>query len=127
MNLAKNAMGLAAQSARRLIVQPTTQQSATNLAFKYARMYLSTESAKNMNEHISSLIKKKPVVIFMKGTPAAPRCGFSRAVVEIMKMHGVEFDSYNVLENEDLRSGIKEFSNCTTIPQIFINGEFIGG
>lgn len=64
----------------------------------------------------------------MKGTPAAPKCGFSNAVVQILDFHGVkQYDSYNVLEDDDLRQGIKEYSNWPTIPQVFINGEFVGG
>jgi len=121
-NLAKNVIGLASQSTHRLIVQQQIKAS-----FNIAKLCLSTESVKNINELISSYVKKKQVVVFMKGTPAAPRCGFSRAVAEILKVHGVEYESYNVLENEELRGGIKEFSNWPTIPQVFINGEFIGG
>lgn len=63
----------------------------------------------------------------MKGVPAEPRCGFSNAVVQIMRMHGVEYDAHDVLSDEKLRQGIKDFSNWPTIPQVFINGEFVGG
>lgn len=66
-------------------------------------------------------------IILFKGTPEQPRCGFSKAVVDILKMHGVSFDAYNVLEDEELRSGIKEYSSWPTIPQIFFKGDFIGG
>ncbi|CAH1402875.1 unnamed protein product [Nezara viridula] len=75
----------------------------------------------------NKLVKNNKVVVFMKGVPEEPRCGFSNAVVQILKMHGVEYDAHNVLENEDVRNGIKEYSNWPTIPQIFINGEFVGG
>lgn len=79
-------------------------------------------------EHIDGLVKNKKLVVFMKGTPAAPKCGFSNAVVQILDFHGVkQYDSYNVLEDDDLRQGIKEYSNWPTIPQVFINGEFVGG
>ncbi|GFU02830.1 glutaredoxin-related protein 5, mitochondrial [Nephila pilipes] len=81
----------------------------------------------SLNDKISDLVKKSKVVVFMKGVPELPRCGFSNAVVKILEMHGVNYDSYNVLEDEQLRQGIKEFSNWPTIPQVFINGEFIGG
>jgi len=64
----------------------------------------------------------------MKGTPEQPLCGFSNAVCQILRMHGVPpFDSYNVLEDEELRQGIKEYSNWPTIPQVYIGGEFVGG
>uniref|UniRef100_A0A8C4QJM8 Glutaredoxin-related protein 5, mitochondrial n=1 Tax=Eptatretus burgeri TaxID=7764 RepID=A0A8C4QJM8_EPTBU len=73
-------------------------------------------------------IGKKTVVVFMKGIPTQPLCGFSNAVVQILRMHGVEnYTTYNVLEDESLREGIKEFSNWPTIPQVFFNGEFVGG
>ncbi|ELT94130.1 hypothetical protein CAPTEDRAFT_163758 [Capitella teleta] len=79
-------------------------------------------------EHIDGLVKEKNLVVFMKGTPDAPRCGFSNAVVQILNMHGVEkFDAHNVLEDEDLRQGVKDYSNWPTIPQVYMQGEFLGG
>jgi len=80
------------------------------------------------HSRIEGLVSGKPLVVFMKGTPEQPLCGFSNAVCQILRMHGVPpFDSYNVLEDEDLRQGIKEFSNWPTIPQVYIGGEFVGG
>ncbi|KAF7661233.1 hypothetical protein LDENG_00266460 [Lucifuga dentata] len=74
------------------------------------------------------MVKKDKVVVFMKGTPAEPMCGFSNAVVQILRMHGVEnYTAYNVLEDQDLRQGVKAFSNWPTIPQVYFNGEFVGG
>lgn len=78
-------------------------------------------------ERIAQLVNNNKVVVFMKGVPEAPRCGFSNAVVQIMRMHGVTYDSHNVLDNEAIRQGIKDYTNWPTIPQIFINGEFVGG
>jgi len=64
----------------------------------------------------------------MKGTPAQPQCGFSNAIVKVLEYHGVgDYSSFNVLENEDVRQGIKEYSSWPTIPQVYIGGEFIGG
>lgn len=80
-----------------------------------------------VKEKIGDLVKNNKVVVFMKGVPDAPRCGFSNAVVQIMRMHAVPYDSHDVLADENLRQGIKEFSNWPTIPQVFINGEFVGG
>lgn len=88
---------------------------------------LNNESKTNIKDEIDKMVKDKPVVVFMKGTPNAPRCGFSRAVVEILTVHNVKFDAYNVLEDEDLRSGIKEYANWPTIPQVYFKGEFVGG
>ena len=72
-----------------------------------------------IHSRIEGLVAGKPLVVFMKGTPAQPMCGFSNAVCQILRMHGVPpFDSYNVLEDEELRQGIKEYSNWPTIPQV---------
>ncbi|XP_055613448.1 uncharacterized monothiol glutaredoxin ycf64-like [Uranotaenia lowii] len=79
------------------------------------------------SKEIDKLVKNNKVVVFMKGNPDAPRCGFSNAVVQILRMHSVQYDSHDVLSNEALRQGIKDYSNWPTIPQIFINGEFVGG
>lgn len=78
--------------------------------------------------YFDDLVKRNKVVVFMKGVPDEPRCGFSNAVVKILQMHGVEgFDSHNVLENEELRQGVKDYSAWPTIPQVYLNGEFLGG
>jgi len=73
------------------------------------------------------MVKANKVVVFMKGVPAQPQCGFSNAVVQIMRMHDVKYDAHNVLEDEGIRQGIKEYSNWPTIPQIYMAGEFVGG
>lgn len=83
-------------------------------------------SSKSTDE-IKKLVTNNKVVVFMKGVPEQPQCGFSNAVVQILRMHGVPYDAHNVLADETLRNGIKEYSNWPTIPQIFINGEFVGG
>lgn len=85
-------------------------------------------SSEPENSELGQLIKKDKVVVFIKGTPAQPMCGFSNAVVQILRMHGVDdYASYNVLEDQDLRQGVKNFSNWPTIPQVYFNGEFVGG
>jgi monothiol glutaredoxin len=76
---------------------------------------------------IENDIKNNKVMLYMKGTPAAPQCGFSAQAVGILKEYKVPFHSVNVLDDEEIRQGIKEFSDWPTIPQIYINGEFIGG
>jgi monothiol glutaredoxin len=80
-----------------------------------------------MKEYISEVINHNDIVLFMKGTATAPMCGFSATVVNILKLCGVNFKDINVLENEQLRQGIKEYSDWPTIPQLYIKGEFIGG
>ena len=79
------------------------------------------------NELISNEINDNEVCLFMKGTPDAPQCGFSMAVSNILKILEVKYKGVNVLENEKLRQGIKEFSDWPTIPQLYINKEFVGG
>ena len=81
----------------------------------------------NIKEEIRQQIEGHSVVLYMKGTPDFPQCGFSRRVVQILEQCGVQFASYNVLELPELRQGVKEFSNWPTIPQLYIKGEFIGG
>ena len=80
-----------------------------------------------IQEEIRQQIESHPAVLYMKGTPNFPQCGFSGRVVHILEQCGVEFASYNVLGSPELRQGIKEFSNWPTIPQLYVRGEFIGG
>ena len=79
------------------------------------------------NDIIKSEIENNDVCLFMKGTPDAPQCGFSMTVSNILKMLEVNFKGVNVLENQSIRDGIKQFSDWPTIPQLYIKGEFIGG
>jgi monothiol glutaredoxin len=78
-------------------------------------------------ERIQSEIDENSVVLFMKGTPMFPQCGFSAAVVQALSTMGVKFKSVDVLEDMDIRDGIKEFSSWPTIPQLYVKGEFVGG
>jgi monothiol glutaredoxin len=81
----------------------------------------------DVTENIKSEIKSNDVVLFMKGTPVFPMCGFSAATVQVLTNLGVKFNSINVLESDEMREGIKKFSNWPTIPQLYIKEEFIGG
>tara|TARA_Y100000590_G_scaffold285257_1_gene321017 strand:+ start:9073 stop:9405 length:333 start_codon:yes stop_codon:yes gene_type:complete len=81
----------------------------------------------NTKIKINELIKNHEVCLFMKGTPDVPQCGFSLAVSNVLKHLQVKFTGINVLENNDIREGIKEYSDWPTIPQLYIKGEFIGG
>jgi len=78
-------------------------------------------------ERIKSLVSQKDVVLFMKGTPTFPQCGFSSTVVQILDYIGADYGAVNVLEDPEIRQGIKDYNNWPTIPQIFVKGEFIGG
>jgi monothiol glutaredoxin len=76
---------------------------------------------------IRSEIGKNDVMLFMKGTPVFPQCGFSAAVVDVLSQLGVKFHGVNILVDDELRQGIKEFSQWPTIPQLYVKGEFVGG
>ena len=80
-----------------------------------------------INEWIDSQVKSNDVVLFMKGTPVFPQCGFSAAVVQVLTQLGVKFKGIDVLADPSLRQGIKEFSSWPTIPQLYVKGEFVGG
>ncbi|MBO0756469.1 MAG: Grx4 family monothiol glutaredoxin [Bradyrhizobiaceae bacterium] len=81
----------------------------------------------SIEQFITSEVKGNDVVVFMKGTPQFPMCGFSGQVVQILDHLGVPYKGLNVLESDELRQGIKSFSNWPTIPQLYVKGEFVGG
>ena len=80
-----------------------------------------------INKKIKSILDKNNIVLFMKGTPDAPECGFSMTVSNILKHLKVNFEGINVLESNELRQGIKDFTDWPTIPQLYVKGEFVGG
>ena len=80
-----------------------------------------------IKEKIKELISTNDVCLFMKGTAEAPQCGFSMAVSNVLKHLNVKFNGINILEDENLRQGIKEYSDWPTIPQLYVKGEFVGG
>ena len=79
------------------------------------------------NARIDAVVKSNPVVLFMKGTPLFPQCGFSSRAVAILERLGVEFESVDVLQDQGIRQGIKAYSDWLTIPQLYVGGEFVGG
>ena len=85
-------------------------------------------TAMDTKQRIHEQVTSHPVVLFMKGTPQMPQCGFSQLAIQILNGCGVkEFFSVDVLENPDIRQGIKNYANWPTIPQLYVNGEFVGG
>jgi monothiol glutaredoxin len=80
-----------------------------------------------IHDWIDNQVKSTDVVLFMKGTPTFPQCGFSGQVVQILDYLGVTYSGVNVLESDELRQGIKSFSDWPTIPQLYVKGEFVGG
>lgn len=81
----------------------------------------------DVQKYLTHLVSNHKVLLFMKGNRSFPQCGFSAAVVEVLKRHAVPFETVNVLQDAGVREGIKQFSSWPTIPQLYINGEFIGG
>ena len=88
---------------------------------------LSPEVADKVSEFIAKTVAENPVVVFMKGEPDQPRCGFSAVIVQILDHLGVEYAGVDVLQSEPLRNGIKAYSDWPTIPQLYVKGEFVGG
>ena len=81
----------------------------------------------DIQERIREVVEKTPILLFMKGTPTFPQCGFSAKVVQVLESYQVPYKTIDVLENPDLRDGIKEFSSWPTVPQLYVGGEFVGG
>jgi len=86
-----------------------------------------TATANPLHDWIANAVQEHPVVLFMKGVPEQPQCGFSAQVVQILDHLGADFVGVNVLQNDQLREGIKAFSDWPTIPQLYVKGEFVGG
>lgn len=88
----------------------------------------STEEKEEMlNKRMLSLINKGPIMVFIKGTPSSPRCGFTRQLVSILSEQGVQYDYFDILQDEEIRQSLKKFSDWPTYPQIYIKGDFVGG
>jgi monothiol glutaredoxin len=81
----------------------------------------------DIRTRIEGLIQKNKVVLFMKGTKQFPACGFSNAVVQILKQEGVDFETFNILADPEIRQGLKNYSNWQTYPQLYVDGKFVGG
>ncbi|KAH9935988.1 glutaredoxin [Epithele typhae] len=97
-----------------------------NSSARIARRFITDDARAKIQKAVDST----PVVLFMKGTPDAPQCGFSRAAIQVLDIHGVppeKMKTFNVLEDSELRSSIKEFSDWPTVPQLYVKGEFVGG
>lgn len=109
------------------LAQPSSSASLTLAQIqRQQRRLLSDQTRQAIDKAVSSA----PVVLFMKGTPETPQCGFSRASIQILGLQGVDpgkFAAFNVLEDPELRSGIKEYSDWPTIPQLYVDKEFVGG
>ena len=107
-----------------LLLIQTIHRPSTRLPVDFSHQW----ARSSLTNH--QAVKQNPLVVFMKGTPDAPQCGFSRAVCQILDVQGVpreSLKSFNCLEDQELRAGIKEYSEWPTIPQVYVKGEFVGG
>lgn len=86
-----------------------------------------SQSKEDLNSRLSELVKAAPVMLFMKGTPSAPQCGFSRQTVSILREKGIRYGFFNILADDEVRQGLKEFSEWPTFPQVYVGGELVGG
>jgi len=109
----------ASPSSRPAAAQPTWQPDAAEPA--------SARGDRPVDEFLAEFVKSSPVVLFMKGSPASPMCGFSANAAGILSRYGVQLAWFDVLSDAEVRQGIKDFSQWPTIPQVYIGGEFVGG
>jgi len=115
-------------------IEGANSPELANKIEKYSQTKGSSERSKEtvdpklaLNARLEKLINFSPVMLFMKGTPTTPQCGFSNKIVEILNKEGAKFDSFNILSDEEVRQGLKEYSNWPTFPQLYISGKLIGG
>ena len=87
----------------------------------------SSSSESSLNDKLQKLINRHRIMLFMKGIPSSPRCGFSRQIVEILDSYNVSYDAFNILEDEEVRQGLKEYSDWPTYPQLYVEGDLVGG
>ncbi|KAK3494000.1 thioredoxin-like protein [Neurospora crassa] len=110
--------------------RPAIAPKAVSSAFRPVLFYQNRFLSDATRQAIDKAVASAPVVLFMKGTPETPQCGFSRASIQVLGLQGVDpnkFAAFNVLEDAELRQGIKEYSDWPTIPQLYIDKEFVGG
>lgn len=97
------------------------------LGLSESMMQQQQQPEESLNDRLNKLVRRHKVMLFMKGLPSAPRCGFSRQICDILNEEGVSFDAYNILEDEEVRQGLKAFSDWPTYPQLYVDGNLIGG
>lgn len=104
-----------------------TLRKQVEQASQVAQTFVATNVKPDLNTRLENLINQAPVVLFMKGSPQEPRCGFSRQTIEILKNENCPFSYYDILSDNEVREGLKKFSNWPTYPQLYMKGELIGG
>jgi len=108
-------------------VQYSQQSALYNSAPQPQPTAPSIEQKKDLKQRLTELTNFAPIMLFMKGVPEAPKCGFSSKIVEILKQENVKYNSFDILSDEEVRQGLKEFSNWPTYPQLYVKGKIIGG
>ncbi|KAL3935602.1 MAG: hypothetical protein SGBAC_008911 [Bacillariaceae sp.] len=114
-------------TATRQFVRPVTARWFSDSHDDFAPKRKVVEGADAALQMIQEHVDSNPVMLYMKGNPSMPMCGFSAQVVQALKAEGIDFGSVNVLDYPDIREGVKKFAEWPTIPQLYVNGEFIGG
>lgn len=109
------------------VVQCVAKLAAGGPAAAAAAAAAPKDAAAELRARLHKLVNYAPVMLFMKGTPAAPQCGFSRQAVELLSRHNVRFSSFNILDHPDVRTGLKETYNWPTFPQLYVKGQLVGG
>lgn len=103
---------------------PTAKDPATAPEFTSEEV---KESKEDLNKRLENLVKAAPVMLFMKGTPSSPQCGFSRQLVALLREKSVKYGFFNILADDEVRQGLKEFADWPTFPQLWVDGELVGG
>lgn len=113
---------------RLIDLEPSIVERTLQLELKFVNGLDYTIDPNDMKlERLKFLINSAPVMVFMKGNPEQPRCGFSKQLIELLAKNNIKYDSFNILEDEEVRQGLKEYSDWPTYPQIYSKGDFIGG
>lgn len=113
-------------SSRRLF-SSSDDSSGSHSDFAAVKKEVEVDEVSKVHKLIQSHVDSNRIMLYMKGSPSAPQCGFSARVITVLKSHDVPFSSVNVLEYDEIREGIKTFSDWPTIPQLYVDGEFVGG
>lgn len=103
---------------------PTPSDPATAPQFSSSAVH---EDKEDLHKRLTNLVRAAPVMLFMKGTPSAPQCGFSRQLVALLRENSVKYGFFNILADDEVRQGLKEFADWPTFPQLWVDGELVGG
>uniref|UniRef100_A0A7S2PUZ7 Glutaredoxin domain-containing protein n=1 Tax=Skeletonema marinoi TaxID=267567 RepID=A0A7S2PUZ7_9STRA len=119
--------GLVSQLELEDYVIGTSSSSSSAVVEQTEDTTTSTTTVLSINDKLQQLINQHRIMLFMKGIPSSPKCGFSRQIVEILDSHHVSYDAFNILEDEEVRQGLKEYSDWPTYPQLYVEGDLVGG